>query len=92
MVEKATNVEIKANLQPASETKEIDFRDLKDYGPLVKKDKDDANWEHQDKASKDKTKSHNSSFVNQPQTQPLKKTSAEVIKEAIQLLESIPLR
>ena len=42
MVKKAIDVEGKASLQPPFGTKEIDFRYLKGYKPLVKKDKDNA--------------------------------------------------
>ena len=49
MVEKAVNVEIKANLELPSDIKEINFRHLKDYRPTTKKDKDKANWEHQNR-------------------------------------------
>ncbi len=40
---------------------------------MVKKDKDDANCEYREKILKEKTKSYNSSFVNQAQTQASKK-------------------
>ncbi len=36
---------------------------------MVKKDKDNTNWEHRDEASKNKAKSHNSFSANQTQTQ-----------------------
>ncbi len=66
-------MEAKANLLPPSGTKEINSRCPKGYRPSVKKDKDDANWEHQDEAPNDKAKSHNSSSANQPQTSAPKK-------------------
>ncbi len=73
MVEKAINTKVEANLQPPSKTKEINSRCLRGYRPSVKKDKDDANWKHRDEAPKNKTKSHNSSSINQPQIQASKK-------------------
>ncbi len=71
MVENAVNVKVKANLQPTSETKEIDSRYPKEYRLLVKKNKEDAYEEHCDKVSnkdKEKAKFYNPSFANQPQT------------------------
>ncbi len=76
VVEKAVNIEAKANLQPLSGTKEIDFRCSKRYKPSVKKDKDNAYQEHRNEVfnkNKNKAKSHNSSSANQPQTQISKK-------------------
>ncbi len=73
MLEKAVDIEARTNLQSLSGTREINFRCLKGYRLLVKKDKDDTNWEHRDKAPKDKVKSHNFSSANQPQTQASKK-------------------
>ncbi len=64
MVEKVINVEVKTNLQPPSGTKEINFRCPKGYRPLVKKNKDDANWKNQDETPKDKAKSYNFSSAN----------------------------
>ena len=55
---------------------QIDFKCLKSYRPLVKKDKEDINWEHCKEASskdKEKAKSHNPFFANQPQAQTSKK-------------------
>ncbi len=72
VVEKAVDIEAKANLQPPFGTKKIDSRYLKGYRPSVKKDKNNAYWEHHNKVfnkDKDKAKSHNSSSANQPQTQ-----------------------
>ncbi len=63
-------------MQQSSKTREINSRCPKRYRLSVKKDKDDAYWEYHDEASnkdKDKVKSHNSSFANQPQTQAPKK-------------------
>ncbi len=64
VVEKTVNVEVKADRQLPFETRKIDFRYLRGYRPLVKKDKDKTNREHWDEAPKDKTKSHNSFFAN----------------------------
>ena len=73
MVENAVNIETKTGLQLPSGTKEIDSKYSKGYRPLVKKNEDDAYWEHCNKASnkeKKKAKSHNLfSFANQLQTQ-----------------------
>ncbi len=74
MVEKAGNVEIKANLQPPFYIREIDSKCPKAHRLLAKKDKEDTYWEPRNEASnkdKDKAKSHNSSSANQPQTQVL---------------------
>ncbi len=71
MVEKAVDVEAKANLQPFFGTREIDFRRLKGYRLLVKKDKDDAYRKHHNEVSNkenEKAKSNNPSFTHQPQT------------------------
>ncbi len=77
MVEKALDVEVKANLQPPSGTREINSRCPRDYRLSIKKDKDNVNQEHRDEIpnqDKDKVKSHNSSSANsQPQTQASKK-------------------
>lgn len=75
MVEKASNVEVKTNLQPLSGIKEIDSRCLRGHRPSVKKNKDNANWEHQDgNKEKNKTKSYNLSSGNsQSQVQTSKK-------------------
>ena len=76
MVEKAVDVEAKANLQPLSETKEIDSRYLKRYRPSVKKDKDNVYQEHRNKAAnkdKEKAQYYNPFPANQPQTQASKK-------------------
>ncbi len=73
MVEKTVNVKSKANLQPLSETSKINSNCSKGYRPSVKKNNDDVNQEYQNEAPKNKAKSHNSSFANQPQTQALKK-------------------
>ncbi len=73
LVEKAVDVEAKINLQPLSGTREINSRYPRGHRPSVKKDKDEANREHQNKVPKDKAKFHNSFFANQPQTQAPKK-------------------
>ncbi len=77
MVEKAGNVEAKANLQLPFYVREIDIRCLKGHRPSVKKNKKDAYRKLRDEAfnkDKDKAKSHNSSTsANQSQTQAPKK-------------------
>ena len=76
MIEKAGDVEAKANLQPPFSVKEIDSKCLKGYCPSVKKDKKDANWKHYNETSskdKEKAKFHNLFFANQPQAQASKK-------------------
>ena len=75
MIKKAGDVEAKANLQPPFYVREIDSKCSKGYRPLVKKDKEDANWEHHDEAFKDKdtAKSHTPSFTNQSPAQASKK-------------------
>lgn len=77
MIKKAINKKAKVNLQLLSETKEIDFKYLRGYWLLVKKDKNNANQEYQDEISnKDKNKAiiYNSSFANsQPKIQTSKK-------------------
>ena len=74
-MEKAGDVEAKANLQPPFYVREIDSKCPKSYCSLDKKDKEDANREHRDKASKDKdkAKSHIPFSANQPQAQASKK-------------------
>ena len=73
MIEKAVDTKVKAGFQPTSGTRKINFRCLKRYKPLVKKDKDDIYWEQCNEATnkdKKKAKSHNAFFsTNQPQTQ-----------------------
>lgn len=44
----------------------INSRYSKGYRLLIKKNKDKANWKYWDKAPKNKSKSHNSSFANEP--------------------------
>ncbi len=53
MVEKSVNIKAKAKLQSPSKAKEIDSRYPRGYRLLVKKDKDNANWEHQNEATKE---------------------------------------
>ena len=79
VIEKTVDVEAKASLQPLSRIKEINFRCLKGYRLLVKKEKDKASWKHQDE-NKDKAKSHNPSSTNisQPQTQASKKNKCYI--------------
>ena len=62
-MEKTIGVETKISLQPPSKTREIDSKYSKNSRPLVKKDKNNTNWEHWSR-DKDKTKSHNPSFAN----------------------------
>ncbi len=76
VVEKAGDVEAKANLQPPFYIRDIDARCPKGHRPSAKKDKEDTYREPQNEASKDKNKveSHSSSTsANQPQTQASKK-------------------
>ena len=55
-MEKTGDAETKANLQPPFYVREIDSKCPKSYCPSVKKDKEDANQEHRNEASKDKDK------------------------------------
>ncbi len=73
MVEKISDVEAKANLQPPFYIRKIDSRYPKGHRPLTKKE--DTYWEPRNEASKNKNKakSQTSSSANQPQTQALKK-------------------
>ncbi len=74
-MEKAGDVEAKANLQPPFYVRDIDVRCLKGHRPSSK-NKEDTYRELQSEASKDKDKdkSHSSSTsANQPQTQASKK-------------------
>ncbi len=68
VVEKVGNIEAQASLQPLFYVHEIDASYPKGHYLLAKKDNDDANQKHQDEALKDKAKSYNSSFADQPQT------------------------
>ncbi len=77
-MEKAGDVEAKANLQPPFYVRDIDIRCPKGHRPSSKKDKEDTYREPQSEVfkDKDKAKSHNSSTStnqNQPQTQAPKK-------------------
>ncbi len=75
-MEKAGDVEVKANLQPPFYVRDIDARCPKGHRLSAKKDKEDSYWEPHYEASKDKNKakSHSSSTsANQPQTQAPKK-------------------
>ncbi len=76
VVEKAGNIEAKANLQPPFYIRDIDARCPKSHHLSAEKDKEDTYREPQNEASKDKNKakSHSSSTsTNQPQTQATKK-------------------
>ena len=66
-MEKARNIEAKANLQHPFYIRKIDSKCPKGYRASVKKDKKDAHQEHRDETSKenDKAKSHISSSANQ---------------------------
>ncbi len=71
VVEKASDVEAKANLQPAFYIRDINTRCPKGHRPSFKKDKENTYQEPHSEASKDKdkAKSHNfSTSANQPQT------------------------
>ncbi len=74
VVEKAGNIDAKANLQPPFYMKDIDARCLKVHRPSAKKDKKDTYWEPRNKVfNKNKAKSNSSAAANQPQTQASKK-------------------
>ncbi len=64
-MEKAGDVEAKANLQPPFYIRDINTRCPKGYRPSAKKNKEDTYWESQNEASKDKdkVKSNNSSTL-----------------------------
>ncbi len=84
-MEKAGDVEAKANLQSLFYVRDIDARYPKGHRPSAKKDKEDTYQEPQNEASKDKdkAKSHSSSTsANQPRPRPPRKTHA-VVEEAI---------
>ncbi len=75
-MEKAGDVETKANLQPPFYVRDINVRCPKSHCPSAKKDKEDTYREPQNEASKakDKAKSYScSTSANQPQTQAPKK-------------------
>ncbi len=76
-MEKAGNIEAKADLQLSFYIREIDSRCPRDHYPSAKKNKEDTYWDPHNKVSnkdKNKAKSHNSSSsANQLQTQALKK-------------------
>ena len=94
MVEKVRNIEAKTNLQPPFYVKKIDSKSPKGYCLSVKKDKKDANWEHRNEAfskDKEKAKSHNFSFANQPQAQ-ASKNYQKIGKRVLKLLGSMPPR
>ncbi len=76
VVEKAGDVEAKANLQPPFYIRDIDTRCPKGHCPSAKKDKEDTYREPQNEASKDKNKAKSyssSASANQPQIQAPKK-------------------
>ncbi len=75
-MEKAGDVEAKANLQPPFYIRDIDVRCPKGHRLSAKKDKKNTYREPQNEASKDKDKAKSyssSTTANQPQTQALKK-------------------
>ncbi len=78
-MEKASDTEVKANLQTPFYVREIDFRYPKGHLLLAKKDKEDIYQESRNEASKDKNKakSQTSSSTNQPQTQAPKKDKCD---------------
>ncbi len=69
-MEKAGDVEVKANLQSPFYIREIDSRCPKDHRLSEKKDKEDTYWEPRNEISKDKDKAKSQTFfsTNQPQT------------------------
>ncbi len=73
MVEKAGDVEAKANLQPPFYVWDIDARCSRGQRPSAKKDKEDTYREPCDETSKDKAKSQTFSSANQSQTRVPKK-------------------
>ncbi len=72
-MEKAGDVEAKANVQCPFYVRDIDARCPKGHRPSAKKDKEDTYREPCNEVSKDKAKSQTSSSANQPQTQAPKK-------------------
>ena len=80
-MKKVGDVKAKANLQPPFYIREIDSKYPKNYRPSVKKDKEDANWEHRDEASKDKNKARS-------HTPMLPRSVKKIDKEVSQLLGS----
>ncbi len=67
VMEKPSDVEAKANLQPPFYVKDINTKCPKSHCPLAKKDKKDTYWEPRNKTSnKNKAKSNSSTSVNQP--------------------------
>ncbi len=73
MVEKAGDVEAKANLQPPFYIRNIGTKCPKGHHLSAKKDKEDTYKEPCNEASKDKAKSQTSFSANQPQIQTPKK-------------------
>ena len=70
VVEKTGDREAKVNLKPSFYIKKIDFKCRKCYCLLIKKDKENANREHHNKAfnkDKEEAKSYNHFFANQSQ-------------------------
>lgn len=76
-MEKTVDVEAKTSFQLSSRIGEIDFRYLKGYRPLTKKERDKTNREYGDK-DRDKAMSNYSfSANNQPQAQASKKDRSQ---------------
>ena len=70
-MKKVGDIEAKIYLQPLFYVRGIDSRCPKSYRLLVKKDKNNANWEYRNETfnkDKKKAKSYNPSSANQPQT------------------------
>ncbi len=65
-MEKAGDVEAKANLQSPFYVRDINARCPKDHRLFTKKDKEDTYREPRNETSKDKAKSQTSSSANQP--------------------------
>ena len=92
VVEKAGDAEAKTNLQPPFYIREIDSKCPKGYPPSVKKDKEDTNQEHRNKASKDKDKVKTILRLPLISLRPRPPRSITVDEKALQLLGSTPPR
>ena len=66
VIEKAGDVEAKANLQPLFYVCEIDFRSPQDHRLLSKKDQKNTQQEHHNEAPKKKAQSQTSSTTHRP--------------------------
>ena len=70
MIEKVADIKAKTNLQPSFIVGRIDSKCPKGYYLLIKRKKEDANWEHRNEAfsnNKKKAKSYNPFSANQSQ-------------------------